>query len=122
MSGIASKLQHDREKSHGIGSNSHAVKYLNQDFESLRRSCLERGQLFQDDSFEALPSSLGYKDLGPNSSKVRGITWKRPKVSTISRWKHPAKDSIIKMKHFSVCITWGDVFCHIIFSISLVTQ
>uniref|UniRef100_A0AAQ4RTW8 Calpain-2 catalytic subunit n=2 Tax=Gasterosteus aculeatus aculeatus TaxID=481459 RepID=A0AAQ4RTW8_GASAC len=79
MSGIASKLQHDREKSHGIGSNSHAVKYLNQDFESLRRSCLERGQLFQDDSFEALPSSLGYKDLGPNSSKVRGITWKRPK-------------------------------------------
>ncbi|XP_059215469.1 calpain-2 catalytic subunit-like [Centropristis striata] len=78
MSGIASKLQHNRDKSHGIGTNSHAVKYLNQDFEELRRSCLERGQLFQDDCFEALPSSLGFKDLGPNSYKTRGITWKRP--------------------------------------------
>ncbi|XP_068424552.1 calpain-2 catalytic subunit-like isoform X2 [Clinocottus analis] len=79
MSGIAAKLQHNREKSHGIGTNSHAVKYLNQDYEALRRSCLERGQLFQDDCFEALPSSLGYDELGPNSFKVRGITWKRPR-------------------------------------------
>uniref|UniRef100_A0A8C3G718 Calpain-2 catalytic subunit n=1 Tax=Cyclopterus lumpus TaxID=8103 RepID=A0A8C3G718_CYCLU len=79
MSGIAAKLQHKRDKSHGIGSNSRAVKYLNQDFEALRQSCLERGQLFQDDCFEALPSSLGYEELGPNSYKVRGITWKRPR-------------------------------------------
>ncbi|GLD68552.1 calpain-2 catalytic subunit-like isoform X1 [Lates japonicus] len=78
MSGIASKLQHNRERSHGTGSNSHAVKYLNQDYESLRRSCLERGRLFEDDCFEALPSSLGYNELGPNSYKTRGITWKRP--------------------------------------------
>lgn len=78
MSGIAAKLQHQREKSHGIGSNSHAVKYLNQDFESLRASCLERGQLFEDDCFEPLPSSLGFNELGPDSYKVRGITWKRP--------------------------------------------
>lgn len=80
MSGIAKKLQHDREKSHGIGTNSHAVKYLNQDFESLRQSCLERGRLFEDECFEALPSSLGFNELGPNSYKVRGITWKRPTV------------------------------------------
>ncbi|KAI9519969.1 Calpain-2 catalytic subunit [Dissostichus eleginoides] len=79
MSGIASKLQHNREKSQGIGANSKAVKYLNQDFESLRNSCLERGQLFQDDCFEPLPSSLGFKDLGPNSYKVQGIQWKRPR-------------------------------------------
>ncbi|KAG7512946.1 calpain-2 catalytic subunit-like [Solea senegalensis] len=79
MSGIAAKLQHQRERAHGIGTNSHAVKYLNQDFESLRNSCLERGRLFEDDSFEALPSSLGFKELGPNSYKVRGITWRRPK-------------------------------------------
>lgn len=80
MSGIAQKLQHDRDKSHGIGTNSHAVKYLNQDFESLRQSCLERGRLYEDECFEALPSSLGYNELGPNSYKVRGITWKRPTV------------------------------------------
>lgn len=82
MSGIAEKLRHNREKSQGIGSNSQAVKYLNQDFESLRNSCLERGRLFEDDCFEALPSSLGFNELGPNSYKVRGITWMRPTVGT----------------------------------------
>ncbi|XP_035984569.1 calpain-2 catalytic subunit [Fundulus heteroclitus] len=78
MAGIATKLQHFREKSKGIGSNEHAVKYLNQDFEELRNSCLERGQLFEDDCFEAVPSSLGFNELGPASYKVRGVTWKRP--------------------------------------------
>ncbi|KAG5266917.1 hypothetical protein AALO_G00237750 [Alosa alosa] len=78
MSGIASKLQHDREKAQGIGSNSHAVKYLGQDYEVLRRQCLESGRLFKDDTFEAGVSSLGFKELGPSSFKVRGVTWKRP--------------------------------------------
>lgn len=80
MSGIAAKLQHNREKAQGIGANDHAVKYLNQDFESLRSGCLERGRLFEDDCFEALPSSLGFNELGPNSYKVRGIKWMRPTV------------------------------------------
>ncbi|XP_053189385.1 calpain-2 catalytic subunit-like [Scomber japonicus] len=78
MSGIAAKLQHNRDKARGIGSNTQAVKYLNQDYEALRDSCLERGRLFDDDCFEALPSSLGFNELGPNSYKVRGIEWKRP--------------------------------------------
>lgn len=80
MPGIVDKLRHDRDKARGVGTNSHAVKFLNQDFECLRSSCLERGQLFEDESFEALPSSLGFNELGPNSLKVRGITWKRPTV------------------------------------------
>lgn len=80
MSGIAKTIQHHREKSQGIGCNSHAVKYLNQDYESLRASCLESGRLFEDDCFEPLPVSLGYDELGPNSYKVRGIEWKRPMV------------------------------------------
>lgn len=54
------------------------MKYLNQDYESLRRSCLERGRLFEDDCFEAEPSSLGFNELGPSSHKVRGVTWERP--------------------------------------------
>lgn len=87
MSGIAAKLQHNREKSQGIGRNDHAVKYLNQDFEELRRSCLERGQLFEDECFEAESTSLGFKELGPNSPKVRGITWKRPTVGVVFRHK-----------------------------------
>lgn len=97
MSGIASKLQHNREKSQGIGANSKAVKYLNQDFESLRNSCLERGQLFQDDCFEPLPSSLGFKDLGPNSYKVQGIQWKRPRVGTNRRKSFKLLNYILKL-------------------------
>ncbi|XP_055745461.1 calpain-2 catalytic subunit-like [Salvelinus fontinalis] len=84
MAGIASKLQHDREKAQGIGSNARAVKYLGQDFEALKASCLELGQLFQDELFEAIPVSLGFKDLGPNSSKVRGIKWMRPMELTFN--------------------------------------
>lgn len=85
MSGIASKLQHDREKAQGIGTNSHAVKYLGQDYEALRRDCLESGRLFQDDTFEAEVSSLGFNELGPSSYKVRGVTWKRPTVGNLCR-------------------------------------
>ena len=83
MAGIASKLQHDREKAQGIGTNSQAVKYLGQDYEALRGNCLESGRLFEDDTFEAEVSSLGFKDLGRNSSKVRGVTWERPTVGQL---------------------------------------
>uniref|UniRef100_A0A3Q3IY66 Calpain-2 catalytic subunit n=1 Tax=Monopterus albus TaxID=43700 RepID=A0A3Q3IY66_MONAL len=78
MSGIAATLQHSREKDQGIGTNSQAVKLLNQDYAALRQRCLQSGQLFQDDTFPALPSSLGFNELGPASSKVRGVSWKRP--------------------------------------------
>ncbi|XP_036409583.1 calpain 2, (m/II) large subunit, like [Megalops cyprinoides] len=78
MSGIAAKLQRNRARAEGIGTNAQAVKYLGQDFELLRQNCLECGQLFQDETFGAIPSSLGFNELGPNSYKVRGITWKRP--------------------------------------------
>ncbi|KAJ8366097.1 hypothetical protein SKAU_G00149280 [Synaphobranchus kaupii] len=78
MSGIAAKLQQNRARAQGIGTNAQAVKFLGQDFESLRQNCLECGQLFQDEAFEAVPGSLGFKDLGPNSYKVRGVTWTRP--------------------------------------------
>lgn len=78
MAGIAIKLAKDREAAEGLGSHERAVKYLNQDYETLRNECLEAGALFQDPSFPALPSSLGFKELGPYSSKTRGIEWKRP--------------------------------------------
>uniref|UniRef100_A0A8B9WZX0 Calpain-2 catalytic subunit n=4 Tax=Bovidae TaxID=9895 RepID=A0A8B9WZX0_BOSMU len=78
MAGIAAKLAKDREAAEGLGSHERAVKYLNQDYAALRDECLEAGALFQDPSFPALPSSLGFKELGPYSSKTRGIEWKRP--------------------------------------------
>ncbi|XP_032071254.1 calpain-2 catalytic subunit [Thamnophis elegans] len=78
MAGIAAKLAKDRQIAQGLGSNSKAVKYLNQDFHTLRNECLEAGKLFQDPSFPAAAPSLGYEELGPNSHKTKGIVWKRP--------------------------------------------
>ncbi|XP_025782075.1 calpain-8, partial [Puma concolor] len=67
-----------RAAAHGLGSQHKAVKYLGQDFETLRRQCLDSGVLFKDPEFPACPSALGYKDLGPHSPQTRGVVWKRP--------------------------------------------
>lgn len=80
MAGIAARLLRDREAAEGLGSHERAIKYLNEDYEALRAECLEAGALFQDPSFPAAPSSLGFKELGPYSSKTQGIEWKRPTV------------------------------------------
>lgn len=80
MAGIAAKLARDREAAEGLGSHERAVKYLNQDYEALRDECLEAGVLFQDPTFPAVPAALGFKELGPYSSKTQGIVWKRPTV------------------------------------------
>ncbi|XP_066509206.1 calpain-2 catalytic subunit-like [Hoplias malabaricus] len=79
MSGIALTLAKKRAKAAGFGTNAKALKYLNQDFEALRSQCLSTGQLFCDPMFPAAPESLGFKELGPNSYKTRGVQWKRPK-------------------------------------------
>uniref|UniRef100_A0A452TWM3 Calpain-1 catalytic subunit n=1 Tax=Ursus maritimus TaxID=29073 RepID=A0A452TWM3_URSMA len=62
----------------GLGRHENAIKYMGQDYEQLRAHCLQSGALFRDEAFPPVPQSLGYKDLGPNSSKTYGIKWKRP--------------------------------------------
>uniref|UniRef100_A0A4W5KVJ4 Calpain catalytic domain-containing protein n=1 Tax=Hucho hucho TaxID=62062 RepID=A0A4W5KVJ4_9TELE len=64
------------------------VMYLNQDFQSLRSECLRKGSIFTDCTFPAAPESLGFKELGPNSSKTRGVQWKRPGVSYYASYTH----------------------------------
>nr|XP_033792743.1 calpain-11 isoform X2 [Geotrypetes seraphini] len=76
--GIASKLQIERLKADGVGQFDNAVKYLNQDYESLKQECLESGTLFEDPQFPAIGSSIGFKELGPGSGKTRGVHWQRP--------------------------------------------
>ncbi|XP_076831130.1 calpain 2, (m/II) large subunit a [Brachyhypopomus gauderio] len=78
MSGVASTLAKKRALAAGFGTNSNAVKYLNQNFETLRSECLSRGQLFCDPTFPVVAESLGFNELGPRSHKTRGIQWKRP--------------------------------------------
>uniref|UniRef100_A0A8D2LJY9 Calpain 8 n=1 Tax=Varanus komodoensis TaxID=61221 RepID=A0A8D2LJY9_VARKO len=67
-----------KEALEGLGSNRNAVKYLKQDFEALRKQCLQSGTLFKDEEFPACPSALGYNVLGPYSPQTQGIIWKRP--------------------------------------------
>ncbi|KAM4607890.1 calpain-2 catalytic subunit-like [Polymixia lowei] len=78
MTSMAGHLAHERERAQGIGTNQHAVKFSQQDYQALHQRCLERGSLFEDDSFPAESRSLGYNELGPYSSKTRDVVWKRP--------------------------------------------
>ncbi|KAF7238621.1 Calpain-1 catalytic subunit [Varanus komodoensis] len=76
--GVSAQVQKQRAKDLGLGKHENAVKYLGQDFERLRNQCLQNGSLFRDESFPPTASSLGFKELGPNSSKTYGVQWKRP--------------------------------------------
>lgn len=80
MAALAAGVSKQRAAAEGLGSNQNAVKYLGQDFETLRKQCLNSGVLFKDPEFPACPSALGYKDLGPSSPQTQGILWKRPTV------------------------------------------
>lgn len=80
MTSTAGRLAHQQKRKKGIGTNKQAVKFSKQDYETLRQQCLKSGRLFEDDCFPAEHKSLGYNELGPYSSKIRGVVWKRPKV------------------------------------------
>ncbi|XP_061405860.1 calpain-1 catalytic subunit-like [Lethenteron reissneri] len=77
--GITARLQRQLDKAEGVGTTSErSSKHLGQDFEKIRGWCLQNGTLFEDDRFPATASSLGFKELGPGSSKTRGVQWRRP--------------------------------------------
>ncbi|XP_073718215.1 calpain-2 catalytic subunit-like [Misgurnus anguillicaudatus] len=79
MSSTAKFLAKRQDREDGIGTNKKAIPFHKQDYQSLKRQCLERKTLFCDPTFPAAPGSLGYKELGPNSPDVQGVEWKRPK-------------------------------------------
>ncbi|XP_071247439.1 calpain-2 catalytic subunit-like [Salvelinus alpinus] len=78
MTSMAGRLARQQERENGVGTNQQAVKFLQQDYETLLQGCLESGKLFQDPSFPAESKSLGFKELAKYSSKTRGLVWKRP--------------------------------------------
>uniref|UniRef100_A0A3P8S9I2 Calpain-3 n=1 Tax=Amphiprion percula TaxID=161767 RepID=A0A3P8S9I2_AMPPE len=73
------RLIRERERRDGEGSLNKPLRFNGQDFNSLRQECLQRKSLFEDDSFPATVESLGFKELGHKSNKVKNIVWKRPK-------------------------------------------
>lgn len=83
--GVAARLRTEWDRNEGLGQNSKALKFLAQDFESLRLSCLQNGCLYDDETFPAHPASLGFKELAPGSAKTRGVRWMRPTVRPSSR-------------------------------------
>ncbi|KAM5238844.1 calpain-8 [Ctenodactylus gundi] len=78
MAAQAASVRGQRAAAEGLGSRRKAVKYLGQDFETLRQQCLSSGVLFKDPEFPACPSALGYQELGPGSPQTQGIVWRRP--------------------------------------------
>uniref|UniRef100_A0A4W6D9F2 Calpain-1 catalytic subunit n=1 Tax=Lates calcarifer TaxID=8187 RepID=A0A4W6D9F2_LATCA len=76
--GMAYRLRSQWDRDEGLGQNHNAVKFLGQDYESLKAQCLRSGKLFEDSLFPCAASSLGFNELGPRSSKTYGVRWMRP--------------------------------------------
>ncbi|KAM9836749.1 calpain-1 catalytic subunit [Aulostomus maculatus] len=76
--GMAARLRSQWDRDEGLGQNNNAVKFQGQDFESLRTRCIQSRALFEDVLFPCGPSSLGFNELGPRSSKTQGVRWMRP--------------------------------------------
>lgn len=76
--GMAYKLRSQWDRDEGLGQNHNAVKFLGQDYDSLKAQCLQSGRLFEDSLFPAVASSLGFNELGPRSAKTSGVRWMRP--------------------------------------------
>ncbi|XP_056614430.1 calpain-2 catalytic subunit-like isoform X2 [Triplophysa dalaica] len=79
MSNRAKYLAKRQDREEGVGTNEKAIPLKKQDYQSLKRECLERKTLFCDPTFPADSESLGYNELGRYSSQTRGMEWKRPK-------------------------------------------
>ncbi|XP_041927227.1 calpain-3 isoform X1 [Alosa sapidissima] len=73
------RLIRERERRDGEGSLSKPLRFSGQDFTILKQEYIQKKSLFEDDTFPASVESLGYKELGHKSNKVKNIVWKRPK-------------------------------------------
>ncbi|XP_032819679.1 calpain-9-like isoform X2 [Petromyzon marinus] len=64
-----------------LGTPQNPVKFQGQDYMTLKQEALEKGALFEDELFPPLRESVGYKELGGKSKKVkvRKLVWKRVK-------------------------------------------
>lgn len=74
------RLIRERERRDGEGSLNKPLRFNGQDYNTLRQEFLQRKTLFEDETFPATVESLGFKELGHKSNKVKNIVWKRPKV------------------------------------------
>lgn len=97
--GVSAQVQRQRAKELGLGRHDNAVRYLGQDFQQLAQECRSSGTLFRDPAFPPAAASLGFRELGPGSSKTRGVQWKRPTVSTAPIPPHPRRNPVGMREH-----------------------
>ncbi|KFU94783.1 Calpain-1 catalytic subunit, partial [Chaetura pelagica] len=76
--GVSAQVQRQRAKALGLGQHENALRYLGQDYGRLVEECRRSGTLFRDQTFPPAPASLGFRELGPGTSKTHGVQWKRP--------------------------------------------
>lgn len=86
------RLIRERERRDGEGSLNKPLRFNGQDYNTLRQECLQRKTLFEDESFPATVESLGFKELGHKSNKVKNIVWKRPKVGGGAKFNKEGMD------------------------------
>ncbi|MED6285336.1 hypothetical protein CHARACLAT_028250 [Characodon lateralis] len=73
------RLIRERERRDGEGSLNKPIRFNGQDYNTLKQEYLQSKTLFEDEAFPATVESLGFKELGHKSNKVKNIVWKRPK-------------------------------------------
>ncbi|KAM4662818.1 calpain-3 isoform 8-T8 [Discoglossus pictus] len=59
----------ERDRRNGEGSLVKPLKFEGQDFSTLRKECVAKKKLFEDDIFPAGGQSLGYKEFGQKATK-----------------------------------------------------
>lgn len=107
------RLIRERERRDGEGSLNKPLRFNGQDFNTLRQEYLQRKNLFEDDSFPATVESLGFKELGHKSNKVKNIVWKRPKVGGeggFGTWRGALMAKLNKEGMDQTCGRWGVMF------------
>lgn len=77
--GVYQKVAEGQQSQRKTGTVEAPKKFKAQDFNSLRETCLNRRQLFEDDVFPASLYSIGQDLL--SQDKLLSIKWKRPSVS-----------------------------------------
>ncbi|XP_078236225.1 calpain-12 [Pogona vitticeps] len=73
--GIAVHLTKDSP----VTATTPVLPYRDQNYWDLKRRCLQERRHFIDLEFKPCAESLGYHELGPRSTDIQGVVWKRPK-------------------------------------------